>query len=230
MLRMFTKVLLLMSLMIPSVIAQDTDGPAPPQVQAEMVIPVRKGDITENIHIIVDKSGSMDENQLRVAIGEAITISSQGLEDLNIAVTLFGADSARLTHRDPDSPIGPNWLRLPSEPNLERIQRFMGTGINGGGTALLAPLQRAIRENIGNHKGKPRILTIIIISDCEFDSMDRLRTEIPKILKGRPVRIGFVGIDAYVGENSRPVALARACKSWFVNLRIVEPEEEEEDD
>lgn len=193
----------------------------PPRVRADSIIAPRKGDISKVIHIIIDKSGSMTEEQLQIALSEALTIASQGMEDLHVAVTLFGQSWLRMAHNNPDSPIGKNWVQLPSKPGLKAIQKFLGMAIDGRDTLLYMPLRLAIQEKqIEKHD-----LTIIVISDFKLSNMDKLREQIPLLMRNRKVQLGFVGIEA---NRERTKLLAKACKAWFVNLHRVYEDEDDE--
>lgn len=219
--RQLVLTLLLTLSLATTVKSQDDDKKKPPVIktEVEMVLPPGRGEITENIHIIVDKSGSMTSDELSIAIDETLTIAGQGLENLNVAITTFGGDHQRLRYVDKESKIGPNWLCMPSADNLKRIKAHLAAPINNYATFVRPPLQLALNEKV-------KKLTVIVISDLLFGRLDNLSADLKKMTKGKDVVVGFVGINAAVGKKSTMFKLCKKNKAWLINIK---QEEEKED-
>jgi len=194
-------IFLLFSILQP-VIAQE------PQI--EWVRMPERTDITNRIHIFVDVSASMGPSELALAINQALHISEQPIDELNIAITVFGDSHERLQIVDEDSDIGPNWMCMPSQEHIDRIRDFLDDhSVSDAATHLVGALEAAINEDIDN-------ISYIVISDCNIMDLHIVQ----EIELNGP--IGFIGI----GADTRGffAEVAEEQRWWFGNYAISIPE------
>lgn len=176
--------------------------------EMEMVIPPRRDQITKNIHLIIDYSGSMEPEEIRMAVNQAIMIAGQPGDEFNVAITVFGQDYVRMEILDEECELGPNWMAMPSQDHLDTIIDFLGSvAINDNSTLAEEAVRAAINEEIDD-------LTVIIISDCVIQDRWRL----PEVMSGSGVHFGFVGIDSRMARNEGFMELCEENDCWFINI------------
>ena len=155
-------------------------------------IPPKKGDITKNIHILFDKSGSMSISDFERGYKEIEAMAMQGTDEFNLALTVFAADTLRMKVKDPDCKLKPNWMSMPSAIHASRLIPWVKrASVIDGSTCLLPAIKRVIEENKEN-------VTVIVISDCIIsdgvDSLDYIEFETKK--KGvNKIKLGFVNVS-----------------------------------
>jgi len=146
------------------------------------------GQIKKNIHFILDKSCSMQSSELTEAITSVINIAEQSVDELNIAITAFGADHKRWEGVE-DEHTPKNWAALPSKSALEIANKWMGdVSINNGSTHLENPLMSSLSEKIPN-------LTIIIVSDMQFNGTHTTPDKIARLIKELQIKREEAGLD-----------------------------------
>lgn len=126
----------------------------------DWILPPQPGQITKNIHLVVDFSGSMNADQVSEAISQTLSIVSQSVDEVNIKVTVFGGTYTIWPGVENKSQ--PGWTALPDANAIKLLEEWLRTvSIDGDSTKLSEPLFVAATENIQK--------TIIIISDLFFD-------------------------------------------------------------
>lgn len=182
---------LLLSLMLPTLIlAQDNQqapGPNDPPV-TEWIKAPEIGDITKNIHFIVDFSGSMHPEQIAQAIQQTIDIATKNVDELNIKVTVFANNVETWPGIENDKM--PGWTAMPSDDARKNLSEwFTNVNINNGSTYLNLGLQRVAETLVEDE-------TVIIISDMMFDDNPHVILFNIKTLNGHGVHFGFIGMNA----------------------------------
>lgn len=188
-----------------------------------------------NIHFILDRSGSMNVNQLNSAMSCFLYIAEQNIDEINIAITIFGQDAKRWDGC-PDENTPKGWASLPSEDALKAARAWVAeTPINSSSTRLDEALKTVDRAVVPRKGDDISDITVIIISDLCFDNFPAALTQqIEEIRNQRnqnqchSIDFGFVGIYASqnVLENVRQVCERLECWLAFIE-RPEEPEEEE---
>lgn len=170
--------------------------PSPPehdyeQQEVQEIMP-RRGDITQNVHIVFDKSGSMRADDIAQALVYVRRIIEQSFDGFNVAITVFGNNSMRLSVAE-DSPVAAreNWLAMPSEDAVSVIEGFIyGAMIDNSNTDVAAPVLAALNE-----EGVEGV-SIIVVSDCIFSDFAYLRDA----LADKDVKVGFVDINGHLSQ------------------------------
>ena len=122
-----------------------------------------RGEITHNIHFIIDKSLSMSPGQVKRAIDLVLELGQYARDEMNIALSVFGDDWHRWRGKDEESGESTQWMRLPSAYGLEALQTWlMQVPVRDRASDIRAALEAALKE-------KKKDLTVIILSDGEFN-------------------------------------------------------------
>jgi hypothetical protein len=178
-------------------------------------IPPKKGDITKNIHVIFDKSGSMSVSDFRRGYKEVEMLAMQGTDEYNLALTVFANGSSRLKVKDPDCKLKPNWMSMPSAIHAQRLVPWIQkSGVDDSETILLPVIKKVFEENKKN-------VTIIVISDCIIpdgvEALDYIKTQ-KSNKKTHDIKIGFVN----VGGSTGYVSVYRRIKKdghWYIGVK-----------
>lgn len=184
-------------------------------------------DVTKNIHIILDYSGSMQGKDIQKQLEYLNQIAAQPFDDYNLSISIFGGNSARMTPGDDcdvNEKLGPNWMAMPSARNLQAINAWIqreSAQISNSNTRLCQPIQRALRDDVKD-------LTIIVISDCMLDDKRQLYNSLDELQRKRnngPAKIGFIDVDdcqhttndeeKWTGDV---YALCKAKGWWLMNV------------
>lgn len=194
--------------------------------------------IHRNIHFLIDRSGSMNANQIASAMSTFLTVAEQAVDEINIAVTIFGKDAKRWDGV-PDERTPKKWAALPSLDNVNAAKAWMReTTIDSSCTKLeeaIATIDERIVERPGADINE---ITVIVISDLLFDNFPngltaafQAKHQARTINGARRISIGFIGIHSNPGAITNIKALCEQdgpCRgSW---LAVVEKIEEEEED
>ena len=175
-------------------------------------IPPKKGDISKNIHVIFDKSGSMSMDKLAKAYKEIEMITMQNTDEFNLAVTAFGGNHCRLKFKDKECSVGDNWLAMPSADHYKRIMGWLTfVPIDTGGSQIVTALKEILKENKKN-------VTIIVITDCDITSVAetfKLITDARKDKKHHEFKLGFVNVDSRTTEGFYKEVKKNKC--WYVS-------------
>lgn len=177
-------------------------------------IPPRKGDITKNIHVLFDTSGSMTVGNFVRGYKEIEMMATEGTDEFNLAVSVFAVGHLRMKVKDPDCKLKPNWMAMPSDDHAKEIVPWIKkTNLFNGGTYLLPLIKEIFKEN-------KKDVTIIIISDCLIIDGVRALDYIKKQRendKTHDIKVGFVNTDRYVQVN----LYERIKKDgyWYVSIR-----------
>lgn len=188
-------------------------------------IPPNKGDVTKNIHILLDYSGSMTPPDLENQLNQFLSIAMQQIDEYNLSVTIFGGNYYRMVP-------GPNcdlsaelkgWMSMPSANNIKAIRQWINDIsliVDKGNTRGISPIRNALREDI-------KELSVIVISDCVFDDKSTMYNGFDSLeehRKNNPGRLGFIDIDSCANEleeqelEGEMFALCKAKGWWLMNL------------
>lgn len=220
---------------LPSAYAQTTE-PKPPEREPEIIQwNIAPEGIHKNIHFILDRSGSMSAEQLTSAMSCFLTVAGQATDEINIAITLFGQDTVRWPGC-PDENTPPQWASLPSQENLEAARIWIATTpVNGNSTQVSDAISSVDNKPIARTGGAINEVTVIIISDLQFDSFPgSITAPLQKLREARQkngckdMSFGFVGIYATPDSLGRLRALCEEKGCWLAFItRPEEPEDEE---
>lgn len=196
MMRLLWLICLIGSLLVGVVCSQEPESNPDPSSITWIVVPKR---IDKNIHFILDLSGSMNPNQIKLAIDCFLTIAGQNTDDMNIAITVFGLDAKRWGGVDGVTPRG--WVSLPSKDHLDAANEWLSSvSIDDDDTCLTSAIHTIDTKSIHKVGGNIDEITVVIISDLMFSdhriSSDALKS-VQKIRKKNnvpPINVGFIGI------------------------------------
>jgi hypothetical protein len=187
-------------------------GQGPPQPD----ISPKKGDITKNIHIVFDKSGSMNYSDFEKGYAEVEKIIMQNSDEFNMAVTVFANGHIRMPARDKDCSLGKNWLAMPSAIHYMNVMKWIrSNGPDNGSTNIRSAVKDILKEN------KERV-TIIIISDCIIDDISDALNDIRVAVaakgkdKRHPIKIGFINVNEYMPNDTYKDMVKSKC--WYICL------------
>ncbi len=189
-------------------------------------LPPKKGDVTKNIHVLFDVSGSISDSARSLAFKEVQMLAMQGSDEFNLAVSVFADGHLRMAVKDPDCKLKPNWMGMPSAHHYKYLTNWLtNIQILAWATRLDSAIAAIIKENQEN-------VTVIIISDCEFEKFPESVGMILKARKSKghnPFKVGFVNVSPNIGASI--YKRIKKNKFWYVNVAPKpEPEEEEEED
>ena len=223
MLKSFSSLILVILLLFPNFASsqeEELEPKAKPQARG-----VKLGDITKNIHFILDFSGSMHFNEILAAIDQTLKIAEINNDEYNIAVTVFGKHYLRWKGE------GNNWISLPSADNLNLLRGFLSKDeknvkklaniIDDNYTSLQGPLTTALSEFSESNKD----LTIIIISDLAFDDPDHYLLNIIEkhkeqfIKNSRILSVGFISLGSSDRRLERISEICLKTDSWLEMIK-----------
>ncbi len=181
-------------------------------------IPPKKGDISKNIHVVFDKSGSMGVSELAKAYKEIEMLIMQNTDEFNLSVTAFGADHLRMSVVDKDCKLGKNWMAMPSAVHYKRIMEWLTyANVNNGGSQIVTSLKEIIKEN-------KKDLTVIVISDTNLSSLEqtfKIIREARKKETHHPFKLGFVNVTH--SASSLIYKRIKEHKCWYVSTPKPKP-------
>ena len=226
---------MLSSLIVAPVWSQDSppeEKKAPEVVQWAIAPDV----VHKNIHFILDRSGSMNPDQLASAMGCFLMIAEQSVDEINMAITVFGENAVRW-EGIPDERTPRGWASMPSQTSLEAAREWLTTvEINNSSTCLdeaLKTVETRIVERLG---GDINEITVIVISDLLFDNYpSALLGAVNSLRKARSdnhaheLSFGFVGIRANAGTLTNLRNLSRREGFWLAYIGDRGPAEEAEE-
>ena len=195
--------------------------------------------VHKNIHFILDRSGSMNADQLTSAMSCFLMVAAQATDEINIAITVFGEDAVRWGGM-PDERTPKGWASMPSQTSLNAAKKWLATiAINSGSTNVGRALQTVDTHIIERPGDDINDITVIVISDLNFDNYPDALLGAVNILRKtrmdnhtRDFNLGFVGIHASPGHLTNLRNLARRQGFWLAYIGehgpIEEAEEEEE--
>lgn len=190
-----------------------------------------KGDITKNIHFILDYSGSMNKGDLEHQLNLFLGIATQAVDEYNLSISIFGGNSHRMIP-GPDCDLSKDykgWMAMPSGRNIQAIEAWFEQIIpliDKNHTRIVSPIRNAIKEKIEE-------LTVFVISDCHFDDKRLLYDGFEEIQEKREDRAGLVFIDidtcsSHLEEQEMNGEMYAVCKAkgwWLYNAgRCLEDE------
>ena len=172
-------------------------------------IPPEKGDITKNIHVLFDRSGSMGMTQLAAAYKEVEAIVMQNTDEFNIAVSVFGTNHLRLKVKDKECKLGENWMAMPSMLHYKTILNFVENApVDGGSTQITTAIEEIVKENKQN-------VTIIVISDCDIEDIYRPLATLKK--SKTKFKVGFVNVTRRIATHTYQAIKENGC--WYIRAR-----------
>lgn len=148
--------------------------------EAEDIVP-GKGDIRKYVHIIVDQSGSMNDDELQQAINFAVGIASQAFDEYYLKVSVFAGGTATFTPGDGCDVYdkNPSWMVLPSGNNAQAMMTWLQTRhVATHKTLVAGAMTRALAERVDE-------LTVIVIGDMQFADINSLEERIKVVQKER---------------------------------------------
>lgn len=228
--------LMLSSLIVAPVWPQDSppaEKKAPEVVQWVIAPEV----VHKNIHFILDRSGSMNADQLASALGCFLMIAEQSVDEINMAITVFGENAVRW-EGVPDERTPRGWASMPSQTSLEAAREWLTTvEINSGSTCLHEALNTVDTKIVERLGGDIDEITVIVISDLLFDNYpSSLLGAVNTLRKARSdnnaheLSFGFVGIRANAGSLTNLRNLSRREGFWLAYIGDSGPTEEVEEE
>ncbi len=191
-----------------------------------------KGDVTKNIHVILDYSSSMSAKDLQNQLDQFFAIATQPGDEFNLAITVFAGNTFRLIPGD-DCDISEEherWMAMPSQNNIVAIQKWLENVrpfVTRHATRVTPPIIAALSEEIDD-------LTVIVISDCFFEDKTILYSGFEDAQKKRKDRakLGFIDIESCADHlqeqemDGEMYAVCRAKNWWLVNTGRCKEEDE----
>lgn len=220
---------------------EDKQGPFL-ETLIEAKIPVAN----KNLFFIVDTSGSMNGEKVMKAIATVIELCSAPVDDFQVAAISFGTESRLWEGTEDIDPRTkkdvtlPGWSLMPSQDNLKSLEKWLEENKEGTGTNVIPAILKAFEESM-NIKD----ISIVIISDCDFDSGQSNGAIISTIQEQQslrqkagmpPVSLGIFGIEMpdTPGYGERPSIKVLAKREFICiaelgvyNFTFSPPESEE---
>ena len=172
----------------------------------------KKGQVTKNIHVVFDKSGSMGIDDFKLAYAEIQAIAMQDVDDFNLTLSVFGNGSVR---------ISPKWYKMPSLKAFKKIMAFaQNTEVDPCGTYILPVFQQIYKE-------KHKKLSVIIITDGAINDWEKVAALIAKNKKYK-FTMGVIDTDGPDGwgDETDFYAYIKKHKHWWIDLVKEEDEDE----
>jgi len=174
-----------------------------------------KASVTKHIHILFDKSGSMNMKDYQLGYAEVQAIAMQGVDDFEIAATAFGRNSVRLN---------PKWLKMPSVENYNLLMTFLKeVRVDIRDTFVSDAIAQIIKE-------KKKGVSVIIITDGEIADYDKM-IKLLEASKDYTFPIGVVDTNGnkYATEHEHLIIsfLRKRKNCWYIDLK--QPEEEKDE-
>lgn len=196
-------------------------------------IPPEKGDVTKNIHVILDYSGSMNAEDLQNQLNQFFRVAIHVMDEYNLSVSVFGGTFHRMVP-GPDCDLSEDykgWMSMPSANNIKAIEKWFGEidlVVSKDYTVGIPPIRIALLEDIED-------LTVIVISDCVFDDKAEMYDafdDLEKVRKSNPAKLGFIDVDDCphdIEEMEYPGQMFALCKAhgwWLMNTLPCSHEEQ----
>jgi hypothetical protein len=224
---LFLSLLVICSISSP-IFAQTVPGPAPPNIPGPPLPPddpvppespeekppeiikwaIPPQVIYKNIHFILDRSGSMSTEQLASAMGAFLGLAEQAVDEINIAITVFGQEAVRWDGT-PDEHTPHGWAGMPSKIGLDAAKDWLNkVAVNGSSTVVGTAIATVDTRPVPRHPGgNLDEVTVIIISDLIFDNYPSdLLGAIQTLKKARDgnhckgISFGFIGVHTSVSS------------------------------
>jgi len=217
-----------------------TAGSQDPPEMVKWVIPPPV--IHKNIHFILDRSGSMNPDQLASAMGCFLMIASQSVDEINIAITVFGKNAERWDGL-PDDNTPKQWAALPSQTALDAAKEWLATvDINDAETRVETAIRtidtKIIRPGNQDTPGGHDIdeVSVIVISDLELTNWPQdLLGAVNTIRRAREANqahdfnLGFVGIKTNTATLAAFRKVSRQHGFWLAFIGDCAPPGDEEE-
>lgn len=209
--------------------ASEESTEAPPETQKNIVIePVvpQTRRMSNKVAIVADASGSMnDVARISIALGFIRYMIGHGDDHLDIAAFAFSDEFVRwpgvpYTGNGRAPPRG--WTAFPSEEALDNVNSWLRAQVASGGTNPVGAMLAALREDVDD-------LTVMLIMDGEFDSVDAFNHAVEDGQLGRVARgrqraiIIVVGVGPNVRKQDHLEDVGRSEGGGFYVVREEEP-------
>jgi hypothetical protein len=162
-------------------------------------MPIR---MTKRLIFIYDCSGSMNSEDLAIAISFVRGVMMQPLDEFEIGIIAFDGATYRwpgIPEPKQTPPVPKNWAALPSAPAIEQATQWLQNLNDNGNTEVIPAIDMALKE-------KRDELSIVIVSDGGFHA-ESTKDILEAIEKGQKWRkdnkLGRVNIMA-VGVDDTP--------------------------
>lgn len=123
----------------------------------------QQGQISKNIVFVVDKSASLNAEELSRGITVMIDLLHQSIDEINVTALAFGDNVVGWQGPTKKSNKLPaNWLELPSNDGLAELDKWVReVNVDANNTSMLAAIGVAAMQKVGP-------ITIVVITDGEY--------------------------------------------------------------
>lgn len=203
--------------------------PKIPRVFPEQIVAPDKGfRMSSRILFVVDVSGSMrDGKKLRQAIDSVLLIVGSGVDGFRVGAIAFTHGFSRWagvpqckhkpTQGHNKTCVPPGWAEIPTD--YRAVLAWLSTLAALGGTEPRHAFHQALQD-------PTRDLTVVLISDGEFDAQKSLRQierdQVKRIKRGLrrvPIMVWGAGVQARTQKSLRAVAEVGGGGFWVHGKR-----------